>query len=306
MTSPKILYIAGWGRSGSTLLDQVLGEGEGWFSCGELRLLTMNLACGCGAPVLECELWGQVLRETLRRHSLRDLDAVADLRQRSVGTNVRTLAALGRGRRPPRRSVLPTHLYAAFLSDLYATVARATGARVLVDSSKMVAEPYLLRALTDVDLHVVHLVRDPRASAYSWSRRKPSFSPHVYLPTRGPLSSSFNWLRRNLAVEVAVRPRQPDRYLRIRYEDFADRPQVVAESICSLVGEPAAQLPFCSESAIRLSPNHMVAGNPVRLLHGEVAIRADDDWRTNMDARSRALATLPALPLMSRYGYQLD
>jgi len=33
----KVLYIAGWGRSGSTILDNVLGQLDGCFSTGELN-----------------------------------------------------------------------------------------------------------------------------------------------------------------------------------------------------------------------------------------------------------------------------
>ena len=33
----KILYVAGWGRSGTTLLDNVLGQVEGFVSTGELH-----------------------------------------------------------------------------------------------------------------------------------------------------------------------------------------------------------------------------------------------------------------------------
>jgi hypothetical protein len=33
------------------VVDQVLGEAPGWFSCGELRLLWKNYVCGCGTPL---------------------------------------------------------------------------------------------------------------------------------------------------------------------------------------------------------------------------------------------------------------
>ena len=38
-TAPKVLFIGGYGRSGSTLLDRVLGSTDGFFSAGELRSL---------------------------------------------------------------------------------------------------------------------------------------------------------------------------------------------------------------------------------------------------------------------------
>src|SRR5205823_1051409 len=53
-TQPKVLYIAGPGRSGSTVLDQVLGELPGFVSTGELqalwqRGLVERRPCGCSA-----------------------------------------------------------------------------------------------------------------------------------------------------------------------------------------------------------------------------------------------------------------
>ena len=57
-----VLYIAGTGRSGSTLLASILGEVEGVFAAGEVRYLWQRgLAerrlCGCGVPVRDCPVW---------------------------------------------------------------------------------------------------------------------------------------------------------------------------------------------------------------------------------------------------------
>ena len=64
----KVLYIARFGRSGSTILGNVLGEVEGFFHGGELRSiwehgLILNKVCGCGVPFRECEMWRPVLDE---------------------------------------------------------------------------------------------------------------------------------------------------------------------------------------------------------------------------------------------------
>ncbi|MBA3432215.1 MAG: hypothetical protein H0U16_12145, partial [Actinobacteria bacterium] len=50
----KVLFIMGWTRSGSTILDNLLGEVEGFFSTGELhylwrRGLLEGRLCSCGA-----------------------------------------------------------------------------------------------------------------------------------------------------------------------------------------------------------------------------------------------------------------
>jgi hypothetical protein len=54
---------------------------------------------------------------------------------------------------------------------------------------------------------------------------------------------------------------------------------------------------------VRLSPNHQVAGNPMRFRTGRVDIRADEAWRTGFGAARRRLVTALTLPLLARYGY---
>jgi hypothetical protein len=55
----KVLYVAGSGRSGSTILDRTLGRVDGLFSAGELcnlwgRSLLARRRYGCGIPVPDC------------------------------------------------------------------------------------------------------------------------------------------------------------------------------------------------------------------------------------------------------------
>jgi hypothetical protein len=55
----------------------------------------------------------------------------------------------------------------------------------------------------------------------------------------------------------------------------------------------------------RLGCDHTVAGNPLRFKRGTLEIRADDEWRSGMRFRSRALATAVAAPLLATYGFPL-
>ena len=67
--SVPVLYIAGSGRSGSTLLASVLGSVDGVFNAGELRYvwergLADGALCACRKPVIECPVWTDVFKET--------------------------------------------------------------------------------------------------------------------------------------------------------------------------------------------------------------------------------------------------
>lgn len=64
--SPQIIYIAGYGRSGSTLLERILAAHAGVEGLGEVEHLTRArdlhaASCGCGRPLADCELWGPVI-----------------------------------------------------------------------------------------------------------------------------------------------------------------------------------------------------------------------------------------------------
>jgi hypothetical protein len=186
-------------------------------------------------------------------------------------------------------------------------VRERAGARVIVDSSKLASDAFLLSTLPDVRVHVLHLVRDPRATAHSWNRRrlKDPSAPDSYFGRIGPVDSSFYWLRRNAVIEALLRRSHGSRYLLVRYEDFVGDPLALVRSVAELVGESEANLPFTGPRTVRLSENHMVAGNPRRFSSGQCEIRSDDEWRHAMPTAAKVLTTLPALPLMRRYRYPL-
>ena len=63
----RIILNAGFGRSGSTLLDNVLGQTQGFFSSGELGNLwdfarPSARVCACGTRLRECPTWNGIFR----------------------------------------------------------------------------------------------------------------------------------------------------------------------------------------------------------------------------------------------------
>jgi hypothetical protein len=302
---PKIVYIAGWGRSGSTLLDQILGQIDGWFSCGELNLIWWDIGCGCGTRVFECDFWRPILSEVRKRHADLEPSRMIAFQEKHLGTSPATLLAIAREAKHPGRDPA-LRGYARLVSEMYEAAGSRAGARVLIDSSKTATNAYLISVLTDIELYVVHLVRDPRATAHSWAKRKAkTYEPLRYFGRLSPARSSGRWLRRNAAIEALVQRRLGARYLLLRYEDFAGDPQAAARSICEFVGERDADLGFLDRRHVRLMVNHTVSGNPTRFTRGELEIRPDEAWKESMTVRSKALATLVAAPLMHRYGYHL-
>jgi hypothetical protein len=154
---------------------------------------------------------------------------------------------------------------------------------------------------------MVHLVRDPRATAYSFQRRKkvPDFGDERLMLRQPPLVSSRRWALWQLVTELLWRDR-PDRYLRLRYEDFVREPLPAVRRITALVDEVPPELPFSSDATVQLQPTHSVSGNPNRFTTGSVEIRADDEWMRLMRRTDRMLVTALTLPLLLHYHYPLS
>ena len=301
----KVLYIAGFGRSGSTILDNLLGQVSGFFSAGELcytwaHNLAENGLCGCGAPPADCEVWGPVfgnLADTV------DPSDMARLEREALRTRHLPLMLF-----PPGKRILEERLggYVPNLDGFYREMQRVTGCRVIVDSSKSPSYGYAIGLVPAIDLHVVHLVRDPRATAYSWLKKKlqPDRGEEGYMDQHHPTKSSLMWTVWNAAAEALWR-RSRERYLLLRYEDLVADPRAALLRVLELVGEGDRDLPFVRGSEVDLGINHTVAGNPNRFRTGTVKLRLDDEWKRRMRLRDRVLVTLLTLPVLTRYGYSI-
>lgn len=306
----KVLSIVGYTRSGSTLLDAVLGQLEGFFSTGELhylweRGLIEGRRCGCGEPIRACPVWSRVLDE-VNPSGDPDPRRVVGWQERTVRTRHTPELLAGRAAVLVDRDALRS--YRQLMSKLYASIADVTGAKVVVDSSKRPSDGAITRLLPGVDPYFVHLVRDPRAVVYSWRRRKQELdsAEGTDMPQQSVAASLVGWIELNLASDALRRAAGRGRSLLIRYEDFIHRPREIVEQIMRLVGEAPATLPFQSERSVDLSSNHTVSGNPSRFSTGVVELRPDLEWRSMMPIRDRRLVTAVALPLMAHYGYPVS
>lgn len=301
-----VLYVGGSGRSGSTLLDNILGQLDGFFSCGELRYVwergrVDDRPCGCGQPFSACPVWQAIMAAAFPEGEP-DPRRMMRAMQRHVRTrHLPTILRRARGAVPEAPDE-----YERVLDRLYRAVGEVTGARVIVDSSKLPPYGAVVARLPSVDFSAVHLVRDARATAYSWARKRPlpDFAGTRLMQRHPTWKAAWLWAMWNTVAEVLWRPLGPG-YLRLRYEDLTSQPRAELCRVAALVGEAPTTLPFGGPSTIRLAPTHSVAGNPSRFAHGDIELRPDTEWSTAMPPRDRLLVTAMTWPLLNRYGYPL-
>src|SRR4029077_3417072 len=271
----RVLYIAGTGRSGSTLLASTLGEVKGLFNAGELRFiwqrgLLENRLCGCGKHFHDCELWQEILGKAAQP-DLPDAQAMFSLQSRL--TRVRHLPSLVMKH---DQDSADFERWRDVTVRLLRAVMETTGSQVIVDSSKLPSYGRLLAAIPEVDLSVVQLIRDPRATATSWARLKeqPDRGYSAPMQRMSPLRSALLWALWNSTTKPFLSPGSA-RFLRLRYEDFVAQPRESVQRILQMLGMGDAKLPFKDSTTVVLGPNHTVAGNPDRLRSGPVVIRTD-------------------------------
>lgn len=304
-----VLYVAASGRSGSTLVDRTLGGIDGLVSTGELsRLFGRGLDrrgwCGCGAPVTECPLWTSVLDRLRERGHRLDLEGAAEMRDR-VAESPRMARVLFPDLLPGRDDRL--RRYQRLVADTYRAIRRASGARVVVDSSKNPIYGLLLHRTAGLRVHVLHLVRDSRGVLHSWQKKKRALSPaeedgdRRLMPRHGTLEGAAIWSAAQLSAEFLGS--RAASYRRIRYRTFVRRPRrttrLVLRGITGRIGHES--LPHIRADRVRLAPQHVVAANPTKMETGWIPLEEDRAWQSDMSAGRRLLALLLTLPVLVRY-----
>jgi UDP-N-acetylglucosamine transferase subunit ALG13 len=304
--APRVLYIGGWGRSGSTLLDRALGQLPGFVSLGEIRELWQrgvreNRPCGCGTPFRDCPFWTEVGIEAFGGWDRLDLDEALTLRYSVDRPWSAPILLSGKGWVEFDARV---ERYLDLLRPLYGAIRSVSGAAVIVDSSKLPMHAMLLRRLP-VDLRLVHLIRDSRGVAFSWQkhvRNRTTDGAAQYLERYDPVSASiryvaYNELTRRLGREVPS--------VLLRYEDFVAEPKDTLGQLAGLAGHRPndGDLAFVEQDQLQLRPNHTVDGNPMRFAVGAVTLRADEEWRGRMHRYDRTVVTALTYPVLRRYRY---
>ncbi|MEQ6902477.1 sulfotransferase [Nocardioides sp. YIM 152588] len=303
----KIVYIAGVGRSGSTLLERMLGAVPGSVNAGELnavfsRVAAQDQRCGCGEPFSACPFWAKV-----GDHAFGGWSEVAPrmahlqprvVRQRHVGRMATGLAAAEYRRELDE--------YLDVYHRLYRSVAEVSGAEVVVDASKSAAQLFALRRIAGLDLRIVNLVRDSRGVASSWTKTgvlKPQSQTGDTMGTYRPQRLAVLWAA--LQLECSYLGAAAPYATRVRYEDLVARPRPTLEKALRDLdlSTGTAGLAHVGDRSVLLGASHGVAGSRSRFVTGRIDLELDDAWRTTLPASARRVVTAVTLPQLIGYGY---
>jgi hypothetical protein len=268
----KLIYIGGYGHSGSTLLEYLMAGSPAVLACGEVASSIRERdsdrkekICSCGLGAEACPVWGFYHAE---------------------------------GARPLSHAEL-----------LHAIMENANGKyAAIVDSSKTAwgsfGTPFRLRRSFGRDFVLVHLMRQPAAVSWSVLRKK---SRRAKREGREPLHYTLRcgatvaaWSLANLACEV-FGLLYPSQYYRLRYEDLVRDPEETLRALFKKV-LPGVRWSF-TEPDLR-DNRHQLYGNSVK--HHQLAIadvKEDLKWQTEMPPEYSRVVLALSYPLRLRYGY---
>ena len=310
----NLVYIASIGRSGSTLLESMLGAHSNIQTMGELHIWPHEIEgggvrpCSCGEYVESCTFWSEMRRR---------VDPIA---QRGPGVSffrekhnagrtlrIKRLKSFDKEYTPDPKEQAEIEAYGKNNQEIFQQFLQVmkdqTGEspQWIVDASK---DPYRLLWLIRsglFNIKVVHMVKNPNAFIYSVTKHlineATGFNLHkrLYFTAR----QSVAWIIQNaLFSRIAANHLSPEDYLLLTYEDFATEPYRSFEDVCRTIG---CEYEKRAVDSFREGSVHTIAGNPMR--YETRGIVLDEKWKSRLPQSSKTIASLLTATVKSRYGY---
>jgi len=322
----KLAYILAASHSGSTLLSMLLGAHRDARTVGELKLSPRSMGdldryrCSCGSLIKACPFWTRVAEGMASRGIDFDLANAGTDHLAAPGAYARRLLKpLHRGRlletvRDAALAIAPAwrrHLSRTQKRNatLVETIAGITGAKVIVDSSKVALRlKYLLRN-PDLDVRVIRLIRDGRAVALTY------MDPAGFADAKDPslraggmggdrrrekltmAQAAREWRRSNEEAEHVLAGLTPSRFTQVQYEQLCTDTDSTLDRLFTFLGlDPSRRI-----RGFR-SVNQHVVGNGMRL-DATSEVELDERWKNVLTSKHlEEFATVSGRTL-ARYGY---
>jgi hypothetical protein len=289
------LYIAGASFSGSTLLAFLLNAHPEMVSVSEVvgppsarpRAELQRYSCSCGQRLVDCSFFQEMQRRILAqgstfdllnwrtdfkisRRRLIDIPLVRPLRRTWLEKLRDGVVPLVPGYRPVIREIAMRNLHFA------RAALSITGKKVFVDAQKDPIRIKFLSEIDELDLRVVHLVRDLRGGASSFIKHNPK---------NNPARAAYRWSLSNMTADQARRYVGGRPWMLLRYDEICEDYQAVVDRIAKFAGVSSAVVPETFYQT-----HHHIIGNTMRL-RPDSTIRLDESWKSRLsEADLRTIA----------------
>jgi hypothetical protein len=288
----------------------LLGAQPEAFTMGEMRVPALQnpdtYQCSCGEPIRKCGFWNEVSKRMAKkgiagfdivepRLSIHDVDSQYAARV----LNAMPRGPLLEGVRSVALSFSPA--WASHLRGVHArngalveVFQEMSGAKIVVDSSKLALHLKFLLKSDRLKIKTLHLVRDGRAVVTS-------MLGHGYeKATRAETvaAAAMDWRRAIEASECVLATQPSSRSMTFQYEELCRQPEAMMRKICGFLGMDTRQINL----DFRAKTQH-VLGNEMRLKSGS-DIKLDERWRTKLAKEDLGVFDQVAGETNRKYGYE--
>jgi hypothetical protein len=255
----KVIYIAGHSYSGSTLLCALLGVHPQIEPVSELALWTKNpsqsMECSCGKLINECGFWKEVQERWLSGVTSREIAQYSAIQKRVESISLNLPMILGITKNYPEAF----QVYSKLTVALYTAIAQASNNPIIVDSSKKPARAIALANMDEIDLTIIHLVRNGLRYIESNLNKDESPRNNINLFLR----SYYLGLRWALVNSVSGRSifLNKGKGVRIRYEDFVSQPIETLELLEKSINIDLSYIKEHVQNKRPIPYGHMIGGS---------------------------------------------
>ena len=306
---PKIIYIAGGGHSGSTLLSMIIGTSKEVFGLGEAYFYNSyhdegsdpklykleSKTCTCGKQFSDCEFWSDVDKKlTEPLNILRNSSIIDTLK---IGWNILVS--------PVSRLQFNLNLGDDIqLFDAVRSVHEDKGIdhKYFLDSSK---DPRRLFRLVKLFGHeriiVIHLIRDMRGYVNSYNNKNKPRVTESGLDPQNFFKLGLQWTLLNYLTRMFLR-RNKIEFIHISYDLFTKNPELYLRQLNDKL---SISIPDDHLEKINTGTYHDIHGNMMKFRKIR-SIKHDRSWSQELSVIKRFILNIFFSPFNSRYVFRDD
>jgi hypothetical protein len=198
--------------------------------------------------------------------------------------------------------------YAYQTTELYRAIADVSGRPIIVDSSAIPMRALALSLMPEIDLKLIHMVRDGRGVAWSLKKGLQANPQAGVCTTETPRPvwrSAMTWLAYNLTSSWVCRQLPRDRVFFCRYEDLSTNSEPILREMGRFLQADFDDVIRQINHDQPLKVGCTFGGNRMRM-RGEVKLRLDTEWTVRLSAAEQRTLSRMCGWLMRRYGYHLE
>jgi len=277
----KVIYILGLGRSGSTLLERIIGGADNVWPLGEIRSLKEYIERDrieeSGEKMSDSKFWSPVVK------NIKSLDL--EIFDKHKSFNLKRLVKTLRKKENLKDEEKILQLILNRAKEL-----ESEEVDYLLDASKLISRFLLLRNQKNIDLHVVHLVRDGRGVINSFEKIGVNWFRIL-----------GRWLKNNLFISIFMKRMIDKRkFVHLSYDLFTKDPEKYLNIVNKKLGTNIDLNNYLKKSEKKQT--YSISGNSMRS-KPLAEIKNDQQWKKMMPAWKKTLLTVITYPFNKVWVY---